>query len=61
LSINEISKDKITGLNDLLNLKADQTTVQEVYYKASNIETSLEKEINRINDLEDHLTWKNLD
>jgi hypothetical protein len=61
LSINEISRDKITGLNDLLDLKADQTTVQEVYYKASNIETSLAKEINRINALEDHLTWKNLD
>lgn len=61
LSINEISRDKITGLKDLLDLKADQTTVQEVYYKASDIETSLAKEINRINALEDHLTWKNLD
>lgn len=66
LSIIEVDKSKVTGLQDALNTKADQTTVETLAVSINNISEALnnyvvkadyEKDIAEIRDI---LTWKEM-
>ena len=66
LSIVEVDKSKVTGLQDALNTKADQTTVETLAVSINNISAALnnyvvkaeyEKDIAEIRDI---LTWKEM-
>lgn len=71
LSVKAIDYSKITGLNDVLALKADLSTVNTLETKVSAIETSLNTHMasakenfgtieNRLDAVEDRLTWHGL-
>lgn len=66
LSVVEVDKSKVTGLQDALNAKADQTTVETLTVSINNISAALnnyvvkadyEKDIAEIRDI---LTWKEM-
>jgi len=64
LSIKAIDYSKVTGLDEVLALKADASTVTAVSSKVSALETSINDHVsaanNRFTAIEDRLTWHGL-
>lgn len=64
LSITAIDYSKVTGLNDVLALKADTSVVTELATKVGSLESSLNTYISNAEDrfieIEDRLTWHGL-
>lgn len=64
LSVKAIDYSKVTGLDEVLALKADASTVTAVSSKVSALETSINDHVSAANDrftaIEDRLTWHGL-
>ena len=60
LSIKAVEMDKVTGLNDILALKASAEQVNNLSTAVGSLQESLNDQIAKINDIESRLMWHGL-